>query len=83
VGRVGYGPGQFNQPTGLALDSKGNVFVVDSANNRIQELSPTGQFVAQWKGPDPAFTFTSKIALDNQGNMYVSAGRQVVKLALS
>ena len=72
------GPGQFSQPTGLAVDSKGNVFVVDAYNNRIQELSSTGQFVAEW--PGPGFTFVSKIVLDDHGNMYVSAGSEVLKL---
>jgi tripartite motif-containing protein 71 len=77
-GGSGMGPGQFSQPTGLAVDSKGNVFVVDAYNNRIQELSSTGQFVAEW--PGPGFTFVSKIVLDDHGNMYVSAGSEVLKL---
>jgi tripartite motif-containing protein 71 len=37
-GTSGKGPGQFNKPFCLALDRKGNVFVVDSGNNRIQEF---------------------------------------------
>ena len=81
-GGPGAGPGQFNQPTGLTVDRKGNVFVVDSTNGRIQELSSTGQYVAQWEGPLGGFSFTSKIALDDHGNMYVSNGSQVVKLVV-
>jgi tripartite motif-containing protein 71 len=92
-GGSGAGPGQFKNPTGLTVDSKGNVFVVDSGNNRIEEFSSTGQYVAQWKGPelpetDPingsvtGFTFTSKVAVDDHGNMYVSLGNQVVKLVV-
>ena len=81
-GGSGAGPGQFSQPTGLAVDAKGNVFVVDSGNQRIQELSSTGQYVAQWNGPPGGFIFTSKIALDGHGNMYVSTGSQVVKLVM-
>jgi tripartite motif-containing protein 71 len=79
-GGPGAGPGQFNNPTGLAVDSHGNVFVVDSGNNRVVELSPTGQFVAQWNGP--GFKFVSKIALDDHGTMYVSVGDQVLKLVV-
>jgi tripartite motif-containing protein 71 len=78
-GGSGTGPGQFIDPTGLAVDRKGDVFVVDWNNNRIQELSPAGQFVAQWPGPEPGFKFVSKIALDDHGNMYVSVGSQVLK----
>jgi tripartite motif-containing protein 71 len=77
-GGPGAGPGQFGNPTGLAVDSKGNVFVVDSGNNRIQELSPTGQYIAQWQAPEPLM-FTSKVAVDDHGNMYLSVGRQVFK----
>jgi tripartite motif-containing protein 71 len=80
-GGPGAGPGQFNDPTGLTVDSKGDVFVVDSGNNRVEELSPTGQYIAQWKGP--GFKFVSKIALDDHGNMFVSVGSQVLKLAVS
>jgi sugar lactone lactonase YvrE len=81
-GGSGVGPGQFNQPTGLALDSKGNVFVVDSGHSRVQELSSAGRYVAQWYAPGGGFRFVSKIAVDNHGNVYVSAGNQVLKLVV-
>jgi|SRR5579859_1948139 len=42
-GRKGIGLGQFNQPFGVAIDAVGNVYVADTYNNRIQELSPAGQ----------------------------------------
>jgi sugar lactone lactonase YvrE len=85
-GGPGDGPGQFKDPTGLAVDSKGDVFIVDSGNNRIQELSPTGQYMAQWKAPIGSFTgysrFVSKVALDDHGNMYVSVGSKVFRRSL-
>ena len=36
MGTSGVGDGQFDQPTGIATDSSGNVYVVDRYNNRIQ-----------------------------------------------
>jgi tripartite motif-containing protein 71 len=81
-GSSGTGPGHFNKPFCLGLDRNGNLFVVDSGNNRIQEFSPTGKYMAQWKGPQKeGFIATSKIAVDDQENLYVSRGNQVLKLA--
>ena len=33
---------QLNSPQGLAIDSKGNLYIADSANNRIRIVSPSG-----------------------------------------
>ena len=48
-GTAGTGPGQFDNPHSLALDSKGRIFVGDRTNNRIQILSPRGEFIAEWR----------------------------------
>lgn len=38
-------PGGFNNPTGIAAASNGNVYVADTNNNRVQELKSNGEFV--------------------------------------
>jgi RHS repeat-associated protein len=41
----GSGAGQLNTPVGMAVDSSGNVWVADSANNRIEKFSSSGSFI--------------------------------------
>ncbi len=44
IGEAGRGPAQFALPTSLARTPEGNVCVVDTLNNRVQVLSPDGQW---------------------------------------
>lgn len=45
-GSKGNGPGQLNNPKGLAVLSDGRVVVADSGNNRVLFFSPAGQQLA-------------------------------------
>lgn len=47
-GEMGNGPGQFMQPHALAMDSRGNLFVGDRANNRVQIFDQDGNFIDMW-----------------------------------
>ena len=45
VGFEGSGAGQLLKPVGVAVDSKGNVWVADTGNNRVAEFNEKGEFV--------------------------------------
>ncbi|MGH9553353.1 MAG: hypothetical protein ACRD3W_28490, partial [Terriglobales bacterium] len=45
-GGKGPGKGQFDSPTGIAVDPNGNVLVADTGNGRIEKFSPTGTFLS-------------------------------------
>lgn len=48
-GTKGSGPGQFDLPHSLDLDSNGNVYVADRENSRIQVFDSNGKFRREWK----------------------------------
>ena len=43
-------PGEFNRPTGVAVDSDGDIYVADWLNNRVQVLTPEGRFITEFTG---------------------------------
>src|SRR5580698_19353 len=54
IGSKGKEDGQFNRPSSIVLDKKGNLFVTDTNNHRIQVFDNKGQFIRKWgeKGKD-------------------------------
>ena len=47
-GSLGSGGGQFNYPSGIALDGAGNIYVTDSGNNRIVKMATNGTVLTTW-----------------------------------
>ena len=64
------------------MDSKGNVYVADTANHRVQKLSADGRFIAQWRGPALGFYGPRDIWITPDDFVYVvDQGRsRIVKL---
>jgi hypothetical protein len=50
AGSAGSGAGQFGNPLGVAVDSAGNVYVVDLTNHRVEKFSHTGEFILMFGG---------------------------------
>ena len=78
----------FNHPQGLAVDVWNNVYVADTGNKAVVEISSNIQLGAatpllSYPGA-PTFTKPVAIAVDSQGNIYVAdnqvAGAVVVEL---
>ena len=65
-GKKGTGPGEFDTPHSLAMDSRGRLFVADRSNNRIQIFDQDGMFVAEWK----QFGRPSGIYIDKNDVLY-------------
>ncbi len=90
-GNIGYsgdnGPGtdaSLNEPTGIALDSKGYLYLCDTINGRIRKLSPGGIITTIAGLGSPGYFgdggpatqallfFPRGIAVDPSGNVYIA-----------
>jgi DNA-binding beta-propeller fold protein YncE len=76
-GTEGSGVGQLSAPQGVALDSSGNIYVVDVSNNRVQKFDPAGKpllaFGSPGSGPGQfsGWGLGSYVAVDPADNVYV------------
>jgi len=67
-GGHGSGPGQFEMPHSLALDSKGRLYVADRGNNRIQIFTQNGKYLGQMH----QFSRNSGIFIDKNDILYAT-----------
>ncbi len=73
-GRRGAGPGEFNFPTNITVDKTGKVYVVDTANFRVQIFDPEGKHLKTIGalGDTPGSLARPKgIGIDSDGHIYV------------
>ena len=85
-GGKGTGKGEFDSPSGIAVDSNGNVLVADTDNGRIEKFSPTSTFISTigMKGAgNGQLGAPNGIAVDRNGNVYIAdaGNHRVQKLA--
>jgi sugar lactone lactonase YvrE len=75
---------KLNTPTGVAVDTAGNVFIADSSNNRIRKVTPSGTISTVagngtygYSGDSGAATSAQLatpygVAVDAAGNLYIA-----------
>ncbi|MFH1957286.1 MAG: LamG-like jellyroll fold domain-containing protein [bacterium] len=75
---------QLYYPTGIAVDSSGNVYVADQYNNRIRKVNTSGTITtfagtgsSGYSGDDGTATsaqlyFPTGVAVDSSGNVYIA-----------
>lgn len=74
---------RFNDPSGVAVDASGNVYVADSSNHLLRKISPSGAVstfagvvgkMGIQRGILPASLYLPKaIAMDRNGDLYMTA----------
>lgn len=74
---------RFASPSGIAVDSAGNVYIGDSGNNTIRKVSPAGQVITlagsagqtglvNGPGTSARFSYPMGVAADSVGNVFVA-----------
>jgi peptidylamidoglycolate lyase len=92
-GRKGNGPGEFDTPHGVVVDTQGHVYVADRGNARIQVFNLNGEFIRSWSSTELGRPWALTLGSDNR--LYVVDGgdaiadqpargqQQILKLDLS
>ncbi|WP_340399639.1 dockerin type I domain-containing protein [Paenibacillus sp. FSL H8-0079] len=76
--RTGSGLGEFFFPSGIAVDHRGDIYVSDVGNHRIQKLNVNTNQWSEWGKPGSSgnglgeFDFPFGLTIDNTGNLYVA-----------
>ena len=71
----------FNQPTGVAPDSYGNLYVVDQNNNLIRKIATDGTVSTYAGNGSTSFNQPYGIAIDAGNNVYVSDQNSIRKIS--
>ena len=75
LGSTGTGNGQLTSPADVATDAKGNLWVLDRGNNRVQEFSSGGEYLRQFGSGGSGngqFNSPAALAIDAAGNVWVA-----------
>ncbi|TGE18942.1 NHL repeat-containing protein [Hymenobacter elongatus] len=59
----------FRQPSGVAVDAQGAVYVADFGNYRVRKISPAG--IVTTVAPNTQFELPTSLVVDAQGTLYV------------
>jgi DNA-binding beta-propeller fold protein YncE len=71
-GTQGTGDGQLNNPTGIAIDRAGNVYISDYLNNNAQKFTKDGTFILKFGVGSGQFLRPFDITIDSSGNVYLA-----------
>jgi tripartite motif-containing protein 71 len=76
-GQHGGGTGEFDAPSGIAVDREGFVYVADFYNHRIEKFTGDGAFVTQWGSNgrwSGQFHYPTDVAVSATGDVFVADG---------
>lgn len=76
-GRHGTDPGEFDAPSGIAVEQGGDVYVTDFYNHRVQKFTGDGRFLREWGSRGrwrSRFRYPTGVAVTSAGEVLVADG---------
>jgi sugar lactone lactonase YvrE len=71
---------QLNSPSGMAVDSAGNIYIADSGNNRVRKVSNGVITTVSGGGVGAQLSNPTGVAVDTSGNLYIAdSGNNVIR----
>jgi DNA-binding beta-propeller fold protein YncE len=75
-GQQGVDDGEFNSPTGIAIDKDGNIYVADTDNHSVQKFDKEGKCLGRWGGEagseEGSFYYPRGLATNAEGEVYIA-----------
>ena len=71
-GEYGAGPGQFDQPTDVAVGPNGQIYIADTFNRRVQRLDADGLYLGEWDILTANTYDSPHLAVSPAGVLYLS-----------
>jgi len=71
-GKEGSGQVEFKKPVAIEADAEGNVYVGDTGNKRVQQITRGGDFITQFGSGEFEFGNPGGITLDSHGSLWLT-----------
>ncbi|HAV43149.1 TPA: hypothetical protein DCX15_03955 [bacterium] len=78
IGCLGPEPGEFDHPTGIAIDEKENIYVTDTGNYRVQGFNSKGQPILAFGGPAEYTGMLTGVTSFKHGLLVVDRSRSLL-----
>lgn len=74
LGDMGVGEGGFYDPSSVAVDTTGNVYILETGSSRFQKFSSDGAFLGAWDVTlgEHRYFYAHDLTVDTAGNVYIA-----------
>lgn len=83
IGRQGQGPGEFEKPCSIYIDTKDIIYVLDEINRRVEIFDSDSNYMKSIKILESPIGNHKRIIVDDSGNLYISGYYHILNTVLA